>query len=602
MLIKHSYRTLHAEREVNDASFLITNKNGNFLHLGSNPTSRYRGYFIYDQDMFKIVEDIVPIDNQDIHGIHNKFSHIERLRRGLMEKFTLPQGSNTLIYELSDYANVELKLDVRRAYDSREFGRYYDITIFPNKIVIKYTKMTDSREDSEHGKDEIEMFIVIKGDWTEFVKNERWIHHDYTDDKKRNSPPHDRHIFSALSFNCKRLVISASTSRSEALAEAKRFGKGYKPKKQPLLESEYAKIIKKCKDRETCLAYLNSVNALQNMLIQNKKTKRIFAGLPWFFQFWTRDEAICTKALILLGEHDTAKRLLLKQVSNIGPNGRIPNRIPGTELGSADGVGWVFRRVEDLINSKTKLKKREIQRFISQLGHSLYLLLKFHTVEHFDFNESQETWMDTKYGDDDRAGARIEIQALRLNMYSLMYTLDWNKKYLEHEKALKKEMQRFKTDAIIADGLGDYTMRPNVFLAYYIYPEMFSKQEWTISFENMLKNLWLEWGGLATIDKASKLFCAEHTGENVQSYHRGDSWYFVNNLAALSLHDLNKVQFEDYIFKITQASKEEILFKGAIGNHAEVSSAIEERSEGCLAQGWSAATFIELIHELYLKE
>jgi len=132
-------------------------------------------------------------------------------------------------------------------------------------------------------------------------------------------------------------------------------------------------------------------------------------------------------------------------------------------------------------------------------------------------------------------------------------------------------------------------------LAAYIYPELLSKEEWTVCFRNALAVLWNDWGGLATIDKNSPLYCNEYSGEEPKSYHNGDSWFWLNNLAALVMFKINEKAFKSYITKILKASVNEILWSGAIGHHAELSSSKELKSEGCLAQAWSAAMFVELV-------
>ena len=89
-----------------------------------------------------------------------------------------------------------------------------------------------------------------------------------------------------------------------------------------------------------------------------------------------------------------------------------------------------------------------------------------------------------------------------------------------------------------------------------------------------------------------------YTGENNKSYHRGDSWFWINNLAALVLYKLDKNKFKKYIDKILKASTEEILWKGAISHHAELSSASKLKSQASLMQAWSSAMYVELIREM----
>ena len=327
--------------------------------------------------------------------------------------------------------------------------------------------------------------------------------------------------------------------------------------------------------------------------MKENSSNGIYAGLPWFFQFWARDEAISLKAVSLIGKNLTAKKTILRLMNTIQSDGNIPNRIPPTDLGCADAVGWTFKRASQLMTNFLPLEKKLIKR---KLYQSINSLLKNHTEDNLAMNGPQETWMDTVYQDDYRNGARIEIQAMRLQMYQLMYKLSNQKIYRDLELRLKKRVRDlFWNDKYLADGLGDWTIRPNLFIAYYVYPQLLSKEEWKTCFKFVLKHLWLDWGGLSTIEKHHPLFHENYSGEVPESYHRGDSWFWINNLAAICLYKVDKKYFKNYIGKIIKASLKEMLELGTIGCSAELSSSNELKSQGCLSQAWSSAMFIELL-------
>ena len=205
-------------------------------------------------------------------------------------------------------------------------------------------------------------------------------------------------------------------------------------------------------------------------------------------------------------------------------------------------------------------------------------------------NDAKETWMDSI----SREGACIEIQALTLAACKLARKL---KKPLKIEKELKKKViEEFWNRIYLKDRANDETIRPNLFIAAYAYPELLSKKQWIKCFDYVLPKLWLDWGGLSTINKFDSRFCKEHTGEDSKSYHNGDSWFWINNLAALVLYRTDKNRYKNYIKHILKASTKEILKIGAIGNHCELSSAKALKSEGCLVQAWSAAMYIELVN------
>ncbi|MBW3019576.1 hypothetical protein KY329_05325, partial [Candidatus Woesearchaeota archaeon] len=281
-----------------------------------------------------------------------------------------------------------------------------------------------------------------------------------------------------------------------------------------------------------------------------------------------------------------AKQIIFFWLDRMFDNGTFPGTLSSK---IADGA-WVFARLcgMKLTKQEQAMVKSKLQLFLKNLN----------IVDGVVANGVGETWMDAVYDGDTRAGARIEINALALAACELAAKLGIP---YEFEPRLKKEIiEQFWNGRYLNDGSNDKTVRPNVFIAAYVYPELLPKAKWVKCFDEVLPKLWLRWGGLATINKKSKLFCDMHTGEDPRSYHRGDSWFWLNNLAALVLHRFDKKKYDKYISKILAASTEEILRRGAMSHHAELSGAKEMKSEGCLAQAWSDAMFMELCKELNL--
>lgn len=344
-------------------------------------------------------------------------------------------------------------------------------------------------------------------------------------------------------------------------------------------------------------AHMSAI-ALRGLLAERDGRKGLFAGHPWFFQFWTRDEAISAKGLCLAGKRETAKRILLGALSRMDDTGRIPNRSPSSDLSSADGVGWVFFRLREVFHAGF-LSPHEQEIVRNALQTSLQRLEQHLLHDDLFYNAPLETWMDTNCQTDTREGYCIEIQALMLSMYSFLRELTSDSQKNSPEKRFRERIRKaFWNGSFLRDEASGNLLRPNLFLAAYIAPEILTKTEWKSAFDVALEKLWLPWGGVATIEKNHPLFCSTYTGENNQSYHRGDSWYFVNHLTAIVLHRIDKKRYANSIQKIQEASIAEILFSGAVGCCAEVSSAEQRRSEGCFNQAWSNATFLEMAGEL----
>lgn len=655
MKLIHSLGILNLSKDTNDsAGFLLTNKRGSYSAFFSKQDSRYYGFFYFDPkagEMYKIIENIEIAGNDEVFSIGNLFYSAERKKNGAIEFFHMPNGLNTLIYELSTQEAIDLILDCRKSYDNREFGRYYDVLEEEGTIVVKFTKKTDKREDNTEGNHEFSMFLAIKSDGQKFEKNDKWTEREYHSDEKRNSPPFRRHVYNALRLHGSKFVFSASKDKSRAIKEAVYVFENADELKRK--EKEYfLKIInsggighilanKKISD-EIKIAYLNALNSLNNLLASCNGSLGIMAGLPWFFQIWARDSVISLKAVSKIDKR-LSEKIIRGYLNKISNEGRIPNLIgPGAKKGSADAVGWLFLRCRDIIESINKnrslinsikdsmhvikqnrhsknirimgylkrcssiINKKEneyhkvIYEIESALEKSMSGLPEKHTKDNFEINGPQETWMDTSFGDDGRAGIRIEIQALRLDMYRLMYNLTLSHKYRILENTLRIKLRRkLWNGKILADGLNDFTIRPNVFIAAYAYKELLSSKEWEACFENALEALWLDWGGLSTIDKNNKLFSNTNTGEDSRSYHHGDSWFWLNNLAAIELNKINKNKFKSQIRKIISASTDDILWKGCIGCASELSSAKEFLPTGCFNQAWSNAMYMELIDEVF---
>ncbi|MBI1935404.1 hypothetical protein HYS31_03105 [Candidatus Woesearchaeota archaeon] len=654
MQLIHNLGILSVKKEEDgNAGFLLTNKKGSYCSFPGTQNSRYNGLFLFDEAamrMFKFIESIEVIGNETLTAFRNGFYFTERANNKVVESFFMPSGFNSLIYELSKDNEFNVILDCKESYDNRTFGRYYEIFEEDGCIIIKFTKKTDKREDKAEGQGEFSLHLAIKSDKMIYKKNDAWIERSYPLDAQRNSPPNLRYAYNALRMKGSKFVFSMARKKGDAVKECCYVFanlENIKAKEKEnffglLMKNSIRNVVSGSKpSNDVKIAYVCCANALNSLVVNSKKSCGVLAGLPWFFQFWARDSLVSLKACSNI-DREFSEKLLFRFLQAVESDGRLQNFQASpkeSRLGSADAAGWLFLRCNDaverinrnksIINSVKKsissikengnaspriceyikkcnaaVAKREdgyhrvIYEIESSLERCLHGLLKYHAKDGFEVNTSNETWMDAGFGTDTRSGARIEIQAFRLNMYRLMFELTQNHKYKALENVLKNKVRKeFWNGKMLADGLDDFTIRPNIFIAYYAYPELLSREEWEVCFENALKALWLDWGGLSTIDKSSPLYVELSTGEDKRSYHRGDSWFWLNNLAAICMHRLNKAKFQKYIRKIIEASTEEILWKGCIGCHAELSDAKELSSKGCWSQAWSNAMFMEMVEE-----
>jgi len=562
MKLSYSIGKTKIEKDVDKASFMLTNRIGGYAYFSNAPSSRYQGFFFNDNlKMFKVIENISLTTKTPIKAFKNKFCSVEReYDNGVIESFFTPLNSNSLIYGLNDENEIDVALDVKESYDNREFGRIYNIEVEGDKLVVAFTKRTNLSEDESEGKEEYALYLVIKPDKLNYELIDEWQKRVYSDDKKRGSLPYERHVYSALRLKAKDFVFSVSRDRAKAIKEAaKIFESRNKLKKQQersinkLIKEN--SIIKNIKNNETRLAYISALNSLGSLRVKTKREEGLFAGLPWFFQLWARDELISLKGLSSL-DSSTVKNILMRYFFNL-KQGKLSNKYPEGDVASSDGVGWLYFRTKEAIDKKI-FNKNEVKKIKDILKENIDILIKNNTNDELAVCNEKETWMDTLARD----GALIELQALRLFMYKFLFELTKNKKYKELEDKLKdKSRERFWNGKYLIDGLGGKIIRPNLFIAAYIYPELLSKEEWSKCFENVLPRLFVDWGGLTTIDQTDSLFTSHHTGEDSKSYHNGDSWFWINNLAAIVLSRVDKKRFNNHIEKILNASLIIVIFE-----------------------------------------
>ena len=600
MNILHSFPQRILKRgSKSEPKAILTSKTGSFALLEQFPSTRYSGFFWYAnaERMLKIIEHVFPLDEKSPMEMVNTFYGMRwKFRNNDMSAF-LPTNSSSMVLELRNKGKIGFTLDVKDAYDNREWGRYYDVWEEQNCLVIKFTKKTNGKEDNSHEQEEYSLHVAIAGYEKAEMKKE-WLGREYATDKQRNSSPFSRYVFAPALLEGKTFVCSVGWAKDAAIKEAKTLAK-----RITLLKQKEAKTLTFLKRQKRVnevfasklpdaskMAFLCALSSLDRLVVHG--SGEMFAGLPWFFQQWARDSLISAQALTLL-HPSMAQSILEKNLSMLQKEGTIET-IPGKQgIKSADAAGWLFKRLGEMNYSvkdvaMLKRKTTEVAEF----------LLNANGKEMLWRTQSQETWMDTAVGGG-RGGARIEIQAGMLCMLKAASEITGNGKYGTKEKQMAQKVKKaFWNGKALFDGSQDATIRPNMFIAAYLYPDLLSKEEWEKCFENALKALWLPWGGLSTIDNSNPLFKPEHTGQAPESYHHGDSWYWINNLAALVMARTNKQKFKPYIDKILTASTAEILWSGAVGCHAELSSAKELRSEGCLSQAWSNAMFVELCVEL----
>jgi hypothetical protein len=583
--------------EVENPHFLLTAKDS-YLLLGSPNNSNYCGFFVKQQGQrYKILSNISigGVERIDLSQTALRQSKKEKQEFCLLDEGILMEGKG----------DFTLTLDCKQLYDESDKGRIYKVEVQQamdpfasteklakvSLLLVEYTKYVDDslsqRQYTLHVGIATTLSATLLQQW-------RQVHYPYDERRGSSSTP---------------WVFDLATLAGDG-SVAVCYGNTKLEAQQKALKLIFTKINHVVRNKEQPTLSTHAQLAWQSL--ESLQTPAgIMAGLPWFFHEWSRDELTCCGGLLEAKRYTKVIQILDKWYGLVREDGSLPAIYPDEGLPSTDAPGWLGKRTLDLLqrlSAEGTLHELEQERIIRWRDQTGQLIDRCATRIRNDllWTEANTTWMDTSFNDDGRAGCRIEIQALFLALcdcHAYLCTIT-RTPIAHHRQELSKRMvnavhQRLVSngcllDGLHADGSADLSVRPNIFLAYYVAPKLFSKDEWKRFFEAALPQLWLSWGGLASISTSHPNFHSRGTGERNDSYHRGDSWYFVNNIAALAMYRVDAAAFRAPIQKILQASVADLLSQGICGHCSELSSAAAQEPMGCHSQAWSAATLIEL--------
>lgn len=613
LIITNKVKGLELSGESVSSSYILTNKKGGF-YFGSlsNTFSKFNGLFFpytvdkqtNEWDMVKTVESLgvdLPVDE-----VVNNLGYIS-LKKGVVKENYFLNHSDTLVYEVNNFVgDITLNLDCKRIYDDTNTGRIYKVSKSKGCTVFCYEKFkSESLIESNY-----KFYVAIKSDST-IKLVDKWFEKNYSFDEQRGEHS-AKWVYNALQFSVKgnsKVVVSYSIKKSEAVKKALEIFENevYIRRMKVKYCNSLSKTELKLSD-DTLIAYKNAVCSFDNLICDVNGEKGIYAGLPWFFQFWARDEAISLGALIKEGEYILVKNIIFRWLKN-SFNGRVGNRFPNSELGSADATGWIFFRLMELLKaSKTAgvfkeiFTRKDLNHIYSECFDRLNEIESNYLKKGLIYSEALETWMDTgaEVGDL-REGFNIEIQALHVAMYNcLIYSGTLLRKNISFFETSKNNLiscirENFYNGKVLFDQTNSSAIRPNLFIAAYVAPEILKYREWQICFDVALESLFVD-GRILTIPETDDLFVGVHSGINNHSYHRGDTWYWLDNMVAIVLTRFGKSKYKSYVEQIKLSSVKSLLYEGSVGSFAEVSSALVKKSEGCLSQAWSYALFIELLN------
>ena len=343
----------------------------------------------------------------------------------------------------------------------------------------------------------------------------------------------------------------------------------------------------------------------------------IYAGFPWFTDFWGRDMFIAMPGIVLCtGQFDVARDILLSfaKYQDLDPDsetyGRVPNRLnlDGVLYNTTDGTPRFVMQVYDY------LRYTGDKDFIKKIYKNVKIatdasIAKYTDDKGYLTHDDADTWMDarrqSKFPCSPRGNRAVDIQAL---WYSQLTEAAELADYMgEDDDAARwrrladKLVANFRNDFVDkdnnllydhlnADGTPDRQLRPNTMYAY----EML--QDDSVAMNDM-RNLWsklvYQWG-VSTLDQYDDQFHPYHElwhrYHKDDAYHNGTVWLWLNGQAMQRMIEFGQTEKAYGLFN---TMLQQSMSFGAVGSLSECADAWLRpgqdwvRLSGTFLQAWS---------------
>ena len=363
----------------------------------------------------------------------------------------------------------------------------------------------------------------------------------------------------------------------------------------------------------------------------------IWAGLPWFNNYWGRDTFISfVGALLVSGRFNDAADILRAfssyQLADSADTwfGRIPNRITNDEIiyNTADGTWWFIRALYEyaLYTGDISL----IRELFPVVERAIAGALRYRVdPDFFIMHGDAETWMDARGSDgawSPRGNRAVEIQALwytALQAGSVMASIADKPDLAEHWRAISNTLRinfiqnywnsfsLVMTDHLNTDGSKDHKLRPNQIFTVTVpdlpgIAPLISEDIRAHVTSQVVTGLTYRYG-VASLSQEDPDFHPWHHNEPFYvpdaAYHNGIIWTWLSGPVIEALTGLG---YEDLAFNLTLDQAVQVLDWDAIGNLSELLDAIprpghtEPAVSGTVSQAWSLAEYARSIYQNYI--
>ncbi len=368
-----------------------------------------------------------------------------------------------------------------------------------------------------------------------------------------------------------------------------------------------------------------------DQLVTRQRGDGIYAGLPWFNEYWGRDSFISlTGALLVTGQFEQARAVLTSfaQFQDLDPKskfyGRLPNIVKPDSLDyhTTDGTPrWVIA-LRDYVRYSGD--RSVVASLYPNVKASIEgALANWTDASGYLVHADNETWMDARRAGDlasysPRSTRANDIQALwyeqlRAGAAFALATGDTSSAQRWSASA-DRVRARFASDFVdprtgrIADRLdardqADFTLRPNLMFALDLVDDpVLAARALRLAWESLV----YPWG-VATLDARDPFFHPYHLApghyHKDEAYHNGTVWLWLNGIAQGRMIDFGQPELAWRLFEQTNRLA---LQRGVVGGLPETMDAYPHPGEalprltGTFLQAWSNAEHQRVWYEHFL--
>ena len=376
---------------------------------------------------------------------------------------------------------------------------------------------------------------------------------------------------------------------------------------------------------------LSWLGVTTDQVVSNQQGFGIYAGLPWFAEYWGRDQFISMPgATLVIGEFEVARKILLSfakhqdTIRNSKFYGRVPNIVkPGSsDYHTTDGTPRFVIQLLDYV--KYSGDKEIISSLYPNVKHSIEGSLKNWTDEKgFLLHEDNETWMDARRNYDKtsyspRATRANDIQALwyqqlSAGAYFAEYQGDQdfakkckkiaNKVKANFEREYTSGRQNFIADRLDKNDRPEFILRPNQLFTFELVDNLKLK---LTSLRKSWEEMVYPWG-TSSLGQNEEFFHPYHLKwdnyHKDEAYHNGTIWVWLNGISMQRMIEFNQIETA---FELFENVNRQILNIGVVGGLSENLDAYPDNGQsypkltGTYLQAWSNAEHLRIWYQYFL--